>query len=230
MVNRFEELRYESKLSATPFISMSQLAEELGISKATVSKLEHDENYDARISIIKKYKERFPEVSYDYLLGATGTKHKQYSRVEEELPFSNEFYDNLKNVVIARVPPSDAPFDPPDEEEELDGVEYMLEAMLQQPEILGRVLNSIYIALKWIYIITHDKYYMDDLDLEYSSLTVETMNESVQHYHINRIISKYLYDYISPILEGRFERYMRSEKYKNRYKDIENIEDLVPFY
>lgn len=225
MVNRFEELRYEKKDSATPFITMSQLAKELGISTATVSKLEHDENYDARISIIKKYKERFPEVSYDYLLGATGTKHKQYSRVEEELPFSNEFYDNLKKVIIARVPPSDAPFDPPDEEENLDGVEYMLEAMLQRPEILGNVLESIYIALEQIYIITHVDCDCSE-DLEDSPLIAETMNESAQHYYINRIISKYLYDYINPILEGRFERNHRNEKYKYRYKDID---DLAPF-
>lgn len=226
MVNRFEELRYEDKLAPSPFITMSQLAKELDISKATVSKLEHEENYDARISIIKKYKERFPEVSYDYLLGATGTKHKQYSRIEEELPFSNEFYDNLKKVVIA-TEGVNSPFDLNTKEVKRLGVEYILEAILQNPEVLGNVLESIYHALEQIYLITHAHgYYLDDLDLEDAPLIADAMNVSAQHFYINRIISKYLSDYISPLLEGRFERTLKNEAYQNKYKDVE---ELLPF-
>ena len=62
MDNRFEQLRYKNRLALDPDISINQLARDLDISPATVSKLEHDENYDARISIIKKYKEKFPDV------------------------------------------------------------------------------------------------------------------------------------------------------------------------
>ena len=59
MDNRFEQLRYKDKYALDADMSINQVARLLGISPATVSKLEHDENYDARISIIKKYKEKF---------------------------------------------------------------------------------------------------------------------------------------------------------------------------
>lgn len=224
MVNRFEELRYKDKLSATPFISMSQLAKELDISKATVSKLEHDEDYDARISIIKKYKERFPEVSYDYLLGATGTRHKQYSWVEEELPFSNEFYDNLKKIVITNKTPLE-PFGSDTKEITMHEVEYMLEAILHNPDVLARLLGSIYYALEEIYLTTHGDYYFDDVDLGFDTPVSETMNVSRQHFYISRIMSKYLDEYISPLLEGRFERELQKKKREREemYKDMDDL-------
>ena len=56
MDNRFEQLRYKNRLALDPDISINQLARDLDISPATVSKLEHDKNYDARISIIKNTK------------------------------------------------------------------------------------------------------------------------------------------------------------------------------
>ena len=64
MDNRFEQLRYKDKYALDADMSINQVARLLGISPATVSKLEHDENYDARISIIKKYKEKFPDVDF----------------------------------------------------------------------------------------------------------------------------------------------------------------------
>ncbi|MGN0318298.1 MAG: helix-turn-helix domain-containing protein [Lachnospira sp.] len=97
--NRFKRLRYYDKECLHQKISMTKLADKMEISKATISKLEAQDDYDARISIIKKYKEQFPDITFDYLLGATNTQHKQYNAIEENLPFENEFYDNLEKLL-----------------------------------------------------------------------------------------------------------------------------------
>lgn len=83
MDNRFKELRYKDKYALDPEISINQMARLLDVSPATVSKLEHDENYDARVSIIKKYKKLFKHVTYDYLLGATNTQHDLLQTFQE---------------------------------------------------------------------------------------------------------------------------------------------------
>ena len=63
MENRFKRLRYKDDLCFHKLWTMDELAEELQISKATISHLEASEDYDARISILKQYKKVFPQIS-----------------------------------------------------------------------------------------------------------------------------------------------------------------------
>lgn len=133
--NRFEQLRYKDKLSLDPEISMNQLAKKMDTTAATISKLEHDENYDARISIIKKYKEVFPDITYDYLLGATNTKHKQYNRIEETLPFGNEFYENLETFFHKHIESRDRSGEW-SEYATMDNIGLFMEAFMSEPDKL----------------------------------------------------------------------------------------------
>ena len=98
MENRFKRLRYEDDLCLHKKYTMDELAAKMPISKATISHLEASDDYDARISVIKEYKKLFPDVSYDYLLGGKNTMHKEYSHIEEVLPFNNDFYTNLEQL------------------------------------------------------------------------------------------------------------------------------------
>ena len=186
MDNRFEQLRYKDKFSLNPEISMTQLATKMGISKATISKLEHDNNYDARISIIKKYKEQFPDVSYDYLLGATNTKKKQYNYIEEELPFSNDFYNSLKLFI--------------NDSHKSYQTEYMLEAFLNDPNALIELLCELFEALDEIYTIQHE----EDYELYNFRSREHSINE--QYFRITHIITQYLDNKIAPLLGHIFQK------------------------
>lgn len=156
MDNRFEQLRYKNRLALDPDMSINQLARDLDISPATVSKLEHDENYDARISIIKKYKEKFPDVTYDYLLGATYTKHKQYNRIEETLPFGNEFYDKLEYLFKEHIKRRDASGELKDYMT-MDNLGLMMEAFLYNPDSLLNLFELIMDSLLYIRRVETDK-------------------------------------------------------------------------
>lgn len=147
--NRFEQLRYKDKFSLDPEISMNQLAKKMDTTAATISKLEHDDDYDARISIIKKYKEVFPDVSYDYLLGATYTKHKQYNRIEEKLPFGNEFYDHLEELFKKQQEELSFGMLPKDRMS-MENLGAFMEAFLLDPE---RLLNTFEILMDQFIIL-----------------------------------------------------------------------------
>ena len=149
MDNRFEQLRYKDKYALDADMSINQVARLLGISPATVSKLEHDENYDARISIIKKYKEKFPDVTYDYLLGATYTKHKQYNKIEENLPFGNEFYDKLEYLFKEHIHRRDTASELKDYMT-MDNLGLMMEAFLYNPDALLNLFELIIDSLLYI--------------------------------------------------------------------------------
>ena len=98
MENRFKRLRYEDDLCLHKIYTMDELAEKLQISKATISHLEASEDYDARVSILKRYKAVFPNISYDYMLGAKNTISNEYSTLEHTLPLGDRFYETLKNL------------------------------------------------------------------------------------------------------------------------------------
>lgn len=209
MDNRFEQLRYKDKLSLNAEMSINQLAKELDISPATVSKLEHDENYDDRISIIKKYKERFPDVSYDYLLGATNTKHKQYNNIEEKLPFSNEFYESLEKMV--------------QKESQNPAIEYMLEALLSNPDALADLLIKIYYSFQELYRYTHDDLY----EMEYMSGT-ESIELEAREYIISHAIIEFLQTNVIPKLDRIYEKSFKTFKESTR-RFLSSIDGTAPW-
>ena len=187
MENRFKQLRYKDKFLLHQEISMTKLAEEMGISKATISNLESSDDYDAKISIIKKYKERFPEVSYDYLLGATATKWKQYSRIEEELPFSNDFYNKLKELNdFSRYGEYD--------------LSYLFEALMHDPYELGVLLTTIYVALQEIYEMKLNPENYENERMQPISYLI-----SEQYFCITHALTKFLDKSIYPLLENIYE-------------------------
>ena len=196
MENRFKQLRYKDQFLLHQEISMTKLAEEMGISKATISNLESSDDYDAKISIIKKYKERFPEVSYDYLLGATNTKWKQYNRIEEELPFSNEFYEGIKSLMDFQYS-----FDAPH-------LSDILEAFMHDPHALGVLFSTIDIALQEIYRIKRNPNNYED-ELKTANYCI-----SEQYFCISHALTQFLDNNIYPLLENIFEHhYIEPSKY-----------------
>lgn len=155
MENRFKQLRFKDRYLLHEIISISQLAKEMGVSKATISNLEHNENYDARISIIKKYKEYFPDITYDYLLGTTWTKHRQYNKLEENLPFGNGFYQHLEQLFKEHRHMRDHAGEL-EEYMTLDNLGIFLEAFLENPNALLCFLNDILLSLLEIYRSSSD--------------------------------------------------------------------------
>ena len=153
MENRFKQLRYKDRYLLDQEISMTQLAEKMQVSKATISKLEQNEDYDAKVSTIHRYKEAFPDVSYDYLMGATATRHKQYNPIEEKLPFGNEFYEHLE-ALLAEVNKDDEP-DPLGDQMTEEELSLLIEAYLSDPSRLLGHLRVIFESLTDLYMTMH---------------------------------------------------------------------------
>lgn len=193
MENRFKRLRYEDDLCLHKKYTMDELAAEMPISKATISHLEASDDYDARISVIKEYKKMFPEVSYDYLLGATNTMHKQYSQFEEDLPFGNDFYDSLHKLL--------------QKSKESSKIEYMLIALLSNPDSLSDLLKEIFSIYEELYRYTHDELY----EMMYLSLDERILMEARQ-YILSKTIIEYLSSTIMPNLNPIFDKMYKDFK------------------
>lgn len=188
MENRFKRLRYYDDLCLHRKYTMDQLLEEfkLPISKATISHLESSDDYDARVSIIKEYKKAFPDVSYDYMLGAKNTMGIEYSHIEEKLPFGDNFYNNLEKLFEFQ-DSSDYPEEIQKEVHDYDkemhrNITYMLEAMLSKPVVFSRYLIMMYQSLLKIYMLQNPikrNYILtdeDDIQLEQFKMTQNTIS------------------------------------------------------
>lgn len=187
MENRFKRLRYEDDLCLHKKYTMDELAAKMPISKATISHLEASDDYDAKTSIMKEYKKMFPEVSYDYLLGATNTMHKQYSQFEEDLPFSNDFYDNLNKLL--------------QKSNESTKIEYMLIALLSNPDSLAELLKTLFSSYEELYRYTHDEFYKE----MYTSMDENVLFEARQ-YILSKAITEYLTSTVMPKLNSIFDK------------------------
>lgn len=212
MENRFKQLRYEDKFLLHQKISITKLAEEMGISKATISNLEASDDYDAKISIIKKYKEHFPEVSYDYLLGATATKQKQYNRIEEELPFSNAFYNSLQKMC--------------EDESNKQIIEFMLEALFANPDALASLLLSTFHAFEELHRYTNHEFYA----YEYMS-TEDDIQLKAREYIISNTFIEFFKANVIPKLGVIFEE--RYHKFNKKAQEFllftDSPPDIAPF-
>lgn len=187
MENRFKRLRYKDDLCFHKLWTMDELAEELQISKATISHLEASEDYDARISILKQYKKVFPQISYDYLLGAKNTKSNEYSNLEHELPLGDQFYKTLRDLFYKD--DFDDELDPNmkqaciDLENEMQqNIAKMLESLFSDSNRLFHFLSDTYKSLFNIYLLEHpvdEKDHVSDIEdklaFEWYKFTQATM-------------------------------------------------------
>lgn len=200
MINRFKRLRYSDRFLIRQEISMTQLAKEMDISKATISNLEGSDDYDAKISILKKYKERFPNVSYDYLLGATATMEKQYNKIEETLPFGNEFYNKLEYLFNEHLKRRDTSGELKDYMT-MDNLSLMMEAFLQNPDSLLDLFELIMDTLLYIRRVETGKSSDNKKEIDYyiSGAKTEIAQESLA------FITESMYPHICRILDTIIE-------------------------
>lgn len=218
MENRFKRLRHEDDLCLHKIYTMDELADKLQISKATISHLEASEDYDARVSILKQYKKVFPNVSYDYMLGAKNTMENEYSHMEETLPFGDKFYTNLEKLFEFQ-DTSDCPADIQMEVHKYDeemhhNITYMLEAMLSNPKRFSMYLIMMYQSLLNIYLIQNPTKRRigviaeEDINLEQFKMTQNTIN--------------FFTDVVTPQLQNLFEK--EREATIKRYDQLENAQ------
>lgn len=189
MENRFKRLRYKDDLCLHRERTMDELATELEISKATISHLEASEDYDARVSILKQYKKVFPDVSYDYLLGAKNTIKNEYSDLEHVLPLGDQFYETLKKLFLYKDDYDDE-LDPDMKQACIDletemhkEVENMLESLFSDSNRLFYFLSDTYKSLFKIYLLENplnekDRFFNTDekIAFEWYQFTQTTMD------------------------------------------------------
>lgn len=229
MENRFKKLRYYDDLCLHKRFTMDELADELLISKATISHLETSEDYDARISILKEYKRIFPEVSYDYLLGAKNTKSNEYSNLEHTLPLGDKFYETLQNLFRY-----DADYESEDispevrqslyeyETEMHKRIENMLECMFSDSSSLFYFLLDTYNSLLNLYLLENPVNKKDTLDSDYlnESLSFEwyKLTQTTQNFFKN-IVFKNMQPVFEAERDSAIKRKKEVEDYKKKQKE-----------
>lgn len=221
MENRFKRLRYKDDLCIHRKYTMDELADKLLISKATISHLESSEDYDARVSILKRYKEVFPDISYDYMLGAKNTMNKEYSHIEEELPFNNDFYENLSQLFTYEVDNEIGDAQRGEihnfEEHVNTVLQYMIIGFLNNPEKLRVYLYNIYQSLLDIYILQHPFKPIHTYETE------KNMNQ--EWFNITQTTINMLKETVFPLLfnvfeQDRQEAILKQKKYDDEMKEI----------
>lgn len=209
MENRFKRLRYNDDLCLHKKYTMDELAEKLQISKATISHLEASEDYDARVSILKQYKKIFPNVSYDYMLGAKNTMSNEYSHLEQTLPLGDKFYETLTNLFRCENDSDNEHLTPEMkqalldfENEMLENIRNMLESIFSDSNRLFYFLSDTYKSLFKIYLLEHpldekDRLYNADekLAFEWYKFTQDTMD----------FFKTVVYENMQPALEAERE-------------------------
>lgn len=181
MENSFKELRYSDNLTHEEIISQKEVAARTGLSTSAVSKIEQPDS-NPRLLTIKDYHKAFPEVSYEFLMGETATKDVKYHALGELFPFDDSFYKNLEQLL------------------ELDKgnhfVEYMLSALLFNPQALYTALIVMFDTLYQINNIQQDK--------ELSSSAKSEMSK-MHEYIFSQSVIEYLENNVMPLLGRAFE-------------------------
>lgn len=231
--NRFKRLRYHDKECFHQKISMTKLAEKMEISKATISKLEAQDDYDARISIIKKYKEQFPEISFDYLLGATNTRYKQYNTIEEKLPFENEFYNNLEKLLATTEIPEDDIFYAPHnlwtgENLSKEEIEVLFNALIKDGDAFHTLLLKTFKFMKDLCTL---EYFPHNTNASFTYQTATECKNSV-NFGISQAYLDFVHDTLYPCLIPYLKKSVEEsiETEKQQLEEIHNyFPDEAPF-
>ena len=180
MENPFKELRYSDNLTHEEIISQKEVAVRTGLSTSAVSQIERTGKVN--MDSLKLYHKAFPDISYEYLMGETATKDVKYHTLGELFPFDDSFYKNLEQLL------------------ELDKgnhfVEYMLSALLYNPQALYTVLIVMFDTLYQINNIQQDK--------ELSSSAKSEMSK-MHEYVFSQSVIEYLKNTVMPLLGRGFE-------------------------
>ncbi|MBQ3545643.1 MAG: helix-turn-helix transcriptional regulator [Lachnospiraceae bacterium] len=121
-------------------ITTEELADILGISTGTISKLENDcqegEVPSTTAIVLKKYRDYF-NCSYEYLMGETNLESRQYDNIATSLPFKMLQSQDIKNLAYIFSDPK-------------YGHVYasLLSALLSKPDELKELLSSLLPSLR----------------------------------------------------------------------------------
>ena len=184
--NQFKKLRFDDDNAFNTNISQRDLAEQLGLGYATISKIEKDGCDTATVSTVKAYRNYFREkrqetICYDYLMGEVATRDIKYHTLGELFPFDDAFYKNLEQLLAM--------------DKGNHFIERMLSALLHHPQALSNALVTIFNALYKINHIQQDK-----------SLSTSEKTEMVkmQEYIFNQSTIEFLEGTIMPSLQRGF--------------------------
>lgn len=205
MENRFKRLRYEDDLCFHEKITMSALAKEMEISKATIHNIEASDDYDAKTSILKLYHKQFPDISFDYLLGIQNTKERLSNHFEETLPFGNDYYTKLEILIKECHQYKEADRLAGKESIVEDIIPVFLEALVSFPTDFILSFNELINAM--IFVRRCEKYepYLIN-SFEYLGAK-QTIFNSFQDFLLTNIM-----DYLAPMMDKEIEEQMKEQK------------------
>lgn len=200
MENRFKRLRYKDDLCFHEELTMSKLAEEMGVSKATIHNIESSDEYDAKTSILKLYHKRFPDISFDYLLGVQNTKERLGNHFEEVLPFGNDFYTKLESLMkrceyykeADRMMGIDSYIE--------DEIPSFLEALISDPDDLIISFSELYRA---IMIVRQYTEFEPELACTYEHLGAEMI--------VSQLCKDFVLHHIMPYLTPKMDELIRQK-------------------
>ena len=141
--NPFERLRYKDELAVNPEISQRQLAEKLGLAPSTISKAEKKGCENISAFVLKVYHEKLG-VSYDYLMGESKVQNNESQALSKLLPFDDSFYKHLQQLLSY------------DKQDYFPYHQYLLEAILSNPEQLSMLLNNLLNSLYDMNVIQNE--------------------------------------------------------------------------
>ena len=141
--NQFKRLRYKDELAVNPEISQRQLAKKLGLAPSTISKAEKEGYENISASTLKAYHEKLG-VSYDYLMGESKVPNSEYQALSNLLPFDDSFYKHLQQLLSY------------DKQDYFPYRQYLLEAILSNPEQLSMLLNNLLNSLYDMNVIQNE--------------------------------------------------------------------------
>lgn len=181
--NRFKQLRYKDSYCTHRIKTIDEMAEITGLRKSTISKIENDGVDSVNVATLRAYHDNLENVSYEYLMGDVPTKEKKYHKLGELFPFDDNFYHNLQQLL--------------DLDKDNHFVEYMLNALLSNPEELFNFLITIFNALYDINLIK------EDTELPKSAKTKQI---KMQEYVFNQSTIEFLENSVMPLLKYGFNQ------------------------
>lgn len=198
--NQFLKLRYKEgcELTDLPNTSARELAKILKISTGLISKLESEavigmEAPPCTASVLKMYHDKC-DCSYEYLMGETGLRKKEYCGIGKDPIFGlfdDAFFDKLKELLT--------------DDEHQHVYVCMLRAFMNNPNNLQAFLLTIFKHLNEINKIKSDNNILKvDKDLKTAPIWF-SLNTNLNHYFENVLL---------PDLQYKFKQYENDQMEK----------------
>ena len=205
--NRFMSLRYASDTAEYPTLTATELANEIGYSKGTISKLENPtiEEYEilsTQAGLLKAYHDKFG-CSYEYLYGESNLPDPKYASLDASSPLSQLDGNSLTNLEQLLSSNEFKEFN-----------SYMLKAFLANPLELQELMNKLF---RFMYV----------LNQIYSNETLNQAEKELQAsqywYSLNTNLDVYLRDSLLPCLQVGFKKYETKQTEREK-EEIERVE------